>query len=141
MTTIVIYARHRRSQGCSIRAGTPGRGVVLMPCDSRDRFAAAAARPTRQTLGNAPIRTVQLVATAGLLESARIMLDLLSFAVLPGLLLAAGALLSHFGGAIFAALVPLAPYLATGLAAAVAWRFRQTKLVLTCAAMLLGYSL
>src|SRR5260221_12261090 len=98
-----------------------------MSCASRDRFAAAAARPTRQTLGNAPIRTVQLVATAGLLESARIMLDLLSFAVLPGLLLAAGALLSHFGGAIFAALVPLAPYLATGLTAAVAWRFRQTQ--------------
>jgi len=69
------------------------------------------------------------------------MLDLLSFAVLPGLLVAAGALLAQFGGAIFAQLAPLSPYLATVLAAAVAWRFRQTKLVLSCAALLLGYSL
>ena len=69
------------------------------------------------------------------------MLDLLSFAVLPGLLLAAGALSARFGGAIFIQLAPLSPYLATMLAAAVAWRFRQTKLVLTCGALLLGYSL
>jgi diguanylate cyclase (GGDEF)-like protein len=70
-----------------------------------------------------------------------VMLDLLSFAVLPGLLLAAGALMARFGGAIFIQLAPLSPYLATLLAAAVAWRFRQTKLVLTCGALLLGYSL
>jgi GGDEF domain-containing protein len=69
------------------------------------------------------------------------MIDLMSFAVLPGLLLAAGALLAHYGGAIFAQLAPLSPYLASVLAAAIAWRFRQTKLVLTCAALLLGYSL
>jgi GGDEF domain-containing protein len=69
------------------------------------------------------------------------MLDLMSFAVLPGLLVAAGALLTLYGGAIFAQLAPLAPYLATGLAAVIAWRFRQTKLVLSCAALLLGYSL
>ena len=69
------------------------------------------------------------------------MLDLMSFAVLPGLILAAAALLAQYGGAIFVQLAPLAPYLATMIAAAVAWRFRQTKLVLTCGALLLGYSL
>jgi len=69
------------------------------------------------------------------------MLDLMSFAVLPGLLVAAGALLARYGGAIFIQLAPLAPYLATVLAAAIAGRFRQTKLVLSCAALLLGYSL
>src|SRR5258708_24022007 len=68
------------------------------------------------------------------------MLDLMTFAVLPGLLLAAGALLARFGGAIFIELAPLSPYLATALAAAIAWRFRQTKLVLSAAALLLGYS-
>jgi diguanylate cyclase (GGDEF)-like protein len=69
------------------------------------------------------------------------MLDLMSFAVLPGLLLAAGALLAHYGGAAFVPLAPLSPYLATVVAAAIAWRFRQTKLVLACGALLLGYSL
>jgi GGDEF domain-containing protein len=69
------------------------------------------------------------------------MIDLMTFAVLPGLLLAAGALLAHYGGAIFIELAPLSPYLATGVAAAIAWRFRQTKLVLSAAALLLGYSL
>lgn len=69
------------------------------------------------------------------------MLDLLSFAVLPGLLLAVGALLAKFGGPIFMLLAPLTPYPATLAAAAVAWRFRQSKLVLTAAALLLGYSL
>ncbi len=69
------------------------------------------------------------------------MLDLMTFAVLPGLLLAAGALLARFGGAIFVELAPLSPYLATMLAAAIAWRFRQAKLVLSAAALLLGYSL
>ena len=69
------------------------------------------------------------------------MFDLMSFAVLPGLLVAAGALLARYGGAIFVQLAPLAPYLATVLAAAIAWRFRQTKLVLSSAALLLGYSL
>src|ERR1043165_1253447 len=69
------------------------------------------------------------------------MLDLMTFAVLPGLLLAAGALLARFGGTIFVELAPLSPYLATLLPAAIAWRFRQTKLVLSAAALLLGYSL
>src|SRR3954471_19404880 len=69
------------------------------------------------------------------------MLDLMTFAVLPGLLLAAGALLARFGGTIFVELAPLSPYLATVLAAAIAWRFRQGKLVLSAAALLLGYSL
>ena len=69
------------------------------------------------------------------------MLDLMTFAVLPGLLLAAGALLARFGGAIFVELAPLSPYLATVVAAAIAWRFRQAKLVLSAAALLLGYSL
>src|SRR5258705_10058904 len=69
------------------------------------------------------------------------MIDLMTFAVLPGLLLAAGALLALYGGTIFIELAPLSPYLASLLAAAVAWRFRQTKLVLSAAALLLGYSL
>jgi len=69
------------------------------------------------------------------------MFDLMSFAVLPGLLVAAGALLALYGGAIFVELAPLAPYLAVAVAAAIAWRFRQTKLVLSAAALLLGYSL
>src|SRR3954453_5810083 len=69
------------------------------------------------------------------------MLDLMTFAVLPGLLLAAGALLARFGGAIFVELAPLSPYLATMLAATIARRFRQAKLVLSVAALLLGYSL
>src|SRR5258708_38772820 len=69
------------------------------------------------------------------------MRDLMSFGVLPGLLLAAGALLAQYGGGIFIQLAPLSPYLATVMAAAIAWRFRQTKLVLTCGALLLGYSL
>src|SRR5260221_10510617 len=69
------------------------------------------------------------------------MLNLLSFAVLPGLLLAAGGLLARFGGTIFVQLAPLAPYAATLTAAAVAWRFRQSRLVLSAAVLLLGYSL
>jgi GGDEF domain-containing protein len=94
------------------------------------RFAAPVGAARRICIESAPVP-----------EPQENMLDLLSFAVLPGLLVAAGALLARYGGAIFAQLAPLAPYLATVLAAAVAWRFRQTKLVLSCAALLLGYSL